>query len=108
MRGVSEVVAAAALLAASMVVALMVWQLVLPKAKLLEPPKARMLARINDTHALCRALETIPVQDLVDAGVRVWVFGDVDGDGWLEPIPVARGTIHGGELYLASPPICYP
>ncbi len=109
MRAVAEVVAAAALLAVSLIVAAMVWQLYLPHAKLLEPPKARLLVAVNSTHALCVALEPIEVKELKDAGLRVWVFKDVDGDGWLEPVAATTNTvIRSSELYLVSPPICTP
>ena len=108
MRAVSEVVAAVALMLVALFAASMVVLAFTPRIRLvsLETVDAYQSVRINSTHAVCYALTDIEVKYLRDMGISVWIFEDINGDGWNETVPIFNGTIPAGSYYVVSPPIC--
>ncbi len=108
MRAVSEIVAAVALMLVALFAASMVVLAITPRIRLVssESVDAYQVARVNGSYAICYALTDIDVKHLRDMGVSVWVFEDVDGDGWNETVPISNGTIPAGSYYVVSPPIC--
>ncbi len=108
MRGLSEVVAALALAVVGSLVGLALASFLAPKIAAMRSvgSDAVLVARINDTHAVCYSLVSIDVGRLRGMGLSVWVFEDVDGDGWNEAVPVVSGVIPPHSYYVVSPPVC--
>ena len=109
MRGVSEVVGAVALAVIAAVAGALLASYLAPKVMLLQHAggaESYQVVRINDTHAVCYAFTSIEVEKLREMGIRVWIFMDIDGDGWNETVPLLNGTIPAGHYYVVSPPVC--
>ncbi len=106
-RGVSEVVGALVLSVIGVIVGVMIADMLAPRVAALEhySQHSILVVQINSTHALCYSVDPIDSGELRGMGLSVWVFGDVDGDGWNETIP-ASGVVPPHSYYVVSPPVC--